>query len=697
MSGTPIGPHPQERDHGSVSSDLALVARVIPFRFLPADSITKLMKTSMRIQYSAGESIIVQNSWPDDRMFILIEGTVHIGTEKGSSHSGSSDFQRHSVIDEGHYFGEWEVIFDVPRVQTVWAVGPVVCYQVPGSLFREFLSTAPGFAQAFGVILREKQGIFQAFDRFRAELLRGIAIGHLDVSELLHHYRALEPALHRGAKNSRILDGEALEYAVRRLPDNVTRTFACLLRDELPNAYNEPDLFFPRIDTQARRRSIWEMLPGKNLILLRSGISDLVDFLTCLCLYAVEAEKMRKRVYDSSGLGKLRKALEKDHLSKPGQRKLLGDLGFDDREIEALRSIWPGDTVERLYQVVNHREMFSVDIRRQRADYINRRTELWTHQVGDGVAQFLVSPGDPLDVHIISSNTHSVTNCLNPWCQEQRDTILHWAREIKHPALEQHWAESGDLLYALLRDYFRAFPEQEHAARQEGNRAGIHTLAATPATGIQVQLIDLHQLKGRVIDPGLGLIDVPRGTVIVNIDYAFGEQAEHIIRNLILLFGPRIRSVNFLGKAGSLVGRRGDVLIPTCFIEQVTDMVQELNQPTEKTVFLEKAIGKDRIHQGPMLTVEGTLLQNRLMLNFYRRIWSVVGLEMEGVHYHRQVQESKSIGMVSREVQQRYYYYVSDLPLEHGSNLSKPLESHEGIPPLYAITREVMYQILRPS
>ena len=64
-----------------------------------------------------------------------------------------------------------------------------------------------------------------------------------------------------------------------------------------------------------------------------------------------------------------------------------------------------------------------------------------------------------------------------------------------------------------------------------------------------------------------------------------------------------------------------------------------------------------------MLTVAGTLLQNRIMLNFYRRIWRCVGLEMEGTYYLRQILKARSLGLMSRDVALRFLYYVSDVPL----------------------------------
>ena len=96
-----------------------------------------------------------------------------------------------------------------------------------------------------------------------------------------------------------------------------------------------------------------------------------------------------------------------------------------------------------------------------------------------------------------------------------------------------------------------------------------------------------------------------------------------------------------------------------------------------------------------MVTVEGTLLQNRTMLSYYQKIWQVIGIEMEGSYYHHQLLESKRTGLLKRDVAERYYYYVSDLPLSHGvGSLSSPLAASEGVPPLYAITRQVLREIL---
>ena len=98
-----------------------------------------------------------------------------------------------------------------------------------------------------------------------------------------------------------------------------------------------------------------------------------------------------------------------------------------------------------------------------------------------------------------------------------------------------------------------------------------------------------------------------------------------------------------------------------------------------------------------MLTVDGTLLQNRDMLRFYRHVWRCIGMEMEGAYYLRQFQEAKATGLVRTDTAVGVYYYVSDVPLQHGTDLATRLDPAEGVPPLYAITRHILTRILGTS
>lgn len=673
------------------------IRSIIPFRFLSLDRLKAFQETCTRLEYKDQETIISQGA-TDREVFLLIEGRVEVldFSQGGLRHV--------SLIEPGHYFGEWEAIFDEPRAYSIRAAGTCTCLRFPEAVLLELLANETAFTQAMSGILREVQGIFKAFELFSAELARGVGYGHISIQKLLPLYQALKPALHARATDEDYLNAAALDYAVRRLPKNVTSTFAFLIRDELPAVYLKPEDFFAPVPTDARRRSIWEILPGKNMVLVRNGMSDICDLITCLCLYANEARKIRKMVYASKGVEVLwaylcrQKELEPD-LQVTEQAAALRDSGLPGAWVDGILRIWPRQGVRRVWEIVNHREMFTVDVRTQQKSYNLMDFAKWSTQIGAATQElFKCDPADlpaDVEVHIVSSNTHSVANCLNPWYRRESGSILDWAQETAHPYLSETWPITHDLPYALVRDYFRAHPGAEQAMLDQERIFGILRLGATASTGIEVQLIDMGKVAGQDVDP---LVHVPaRGPrrLLVNIDYAFGEQAEHIIHQLILLFGRNMKSVNFLGKAGALQGERGDILMPTAFIEQARDVFMPVEWNIDQEIeALRSLVPGRQIHKGPMLTVLGTLMQNRQMLNFYRRLWKVTGLEMEGVFYHRQVQESLQTGLLDNSLKSRFLYYVSDLPLDTASNLAERLQASEGVPPLYAITRHVLRQIL---
>lgn len=668
-----------------------VLERVIPFRFL-SHARREALVPDLRVErYRAGAAIIRQGA-DDRRVYLLASGQVEVVDESGGTPV------RTNLIEAEHYFGEWEPLFDVPRAFTISATVDSVCVALDGARFLELVTESAAFAQSLGVILRDQQGIFAAFDRFKVELMRGLNQGYLTIAKMLPLYTALQPAIHPLVA-SQAIDTAALSYVIRRLPDNVTRTFAYLLTDELPAAYRETGLLFDAVPTAARRRDVWEMLPGSSIVLLRNGLSDLVDLISCLCLYAVEARKIRRRFPDGEVVARLVRAAERGEAAD-------SSLPLRADELAGLAKIWGPQTPTRLLDIVKHRETFSITIRRHSEKYNSRRAELWTKQLADACRDLLGADPAELDpelpVHIVSSNTHSVGNCLSSWYTREGDAMRAWAAASGHALVGRSWANEYDLLYAIARDYFLANPDAAERAAAAERDQGILRLRETASTGIQVQLIDTNRVCRSAVDPDVIGSAGGQPGLIVNIDYAFGAQAEHVLRNLLLLFSRNVRSVSLLGKAGALVGARGDVLVPTGFVEQAADQFYEtpscsrdrLEQTRES---LQARLRGAQVHAGAMLTVDGTLLQNRDMLRFYRYIWSCIGMEMEGAYYFRQFREAQHTGLIRDDVEARFFYYVSDIPLDHGANLSARLEPHEGVPPLYAITREVLAALFADS
>jgi len=644
--------------------------KIIPFRYLSSEQRRALEADLTEHSYEPADVLIEQGDDQDKRVFLLQEGSVRV-TDRGAVRR-----RRTRTLPAGHYIGERAVLFDEPRGREVSAIDTVRALTMPGDRFLRLVHESTPFAQALGSILRDKQGIFTPFDRFRVELLRAVAEGSIDLQKLVPLYKELNPALHPHASDPDTIDIGALTYGVRRLPENVTRTLSFYLTEALPALYSDPDNRFIPIPTPGRRRAVYEMMPGKNMVLVRDGVSDLVDLITCLCLYVIEARKIRRRVRDRGGLESVSEA-----------------------DTDLLESVWPGDTGSRIYDLALHHEDYRVEVHKELNNYNSAHAETWCMQIAAATHELLgADPSELPDetaVHVISSNTHSVPNCLSPWLGQQADTILEWGDSTGHELATDEWHQRYDLVCALARDYIAAHPDLESQRAAEERDAGILTLDWTAFTGIAVQLIDTSKVAWEQTDPGIPNTSPSRPSLIVNIDYAFGEQAEHIVANLASLFGRNLASVNVLGKAGGLAGERGDILVASGFVEQHRDHFHAIPGQAEVDVERLRASLPDRqVHVGNMLTVTGTLLQNRTMLHFNQHIWRCVGLEMEGAYYLRHLVQSMERGAISRDIDLRFLYYTSDLPLRHDSNLSARMRASEGVPPLYATTREVLTGIL---
>lgn len=675
-----------------------ILSTLIPFRFLSASHRDALIAQMSFEEVEAQTVILEKHAVDDQRLYFVLSGQVEV-------------FDPHShkiisVIDRGRYFGERAPLFDTTRAYSVRASTQVKLASLPAHAFLAQMQQDAAFAHSFGAILREKQGLFRAFDAFIAELMHGVSEDVVHFRELVRLYRRLEPALHHLAADNERIDFDALAYATRRLPENISSVYMLYLTDSMQEHLDAPSQHFRPIETPARRRVVYELTPGKLMIILRDGVSDLIDLLTCLCAYTVEAKKIRRRVQRPATLKLLGEQASKE-LTAEQEEALLMRLGFSPEErIGLTRLFQTQHTARKLFQIALHHEDFNIQITKQVQSYNSVHAEMWTDQIVSSTRALLGCTPDALrgvDVHIISSNTHSVVNCLGSYLFEKQKEIEEWGA-TSHPeifAAPFHVRE--DRLFALARAWFKAFPQERKVRAEREREGGIIRLEDTALTGISVELIDLARVSLSQIDPHIsamaGLDEQDRASgLIVNIDYAFGQQAEEILSILLTLFGSSVRSVNILGKAGGLAGKRGDILVANSFVEQTQEILSDLPGINACELdLLREAVPDRSVYEGPVLTVAGTLLQNRVLLNFYKKIWGCVGLEMEGTYYLRELKKAMHLGVIPANIDMRFVYYISDVPLATGESLAGAMLPEEGIPPLYAITREILASVIKGS
>lgn len=332
---------------------------------------------------------------------------------------------------------------------------------------------------------------------------------------------------------------------------------------------------------------------------------------------------------------------------------------------------------------------------------------LQTHN-GDSEREICVSTD--LTTHIISSNTTSVRNLLSPYIRKNAAAIHEWGIEA-HPEIEnEEGLSKSDKLCALCTAYMRSHP-QARQEQDEYDASCIKTLRHTELTGIQVELIDIDSLCEAYIehdieaDPYLATFigkgdsrmkDVGNKTpkrrrLLVNIDYAFGKQAEQLISALCLLFGESIASVGVMGKAGGLEGKRGDIVVADYLIHQEDDETTLVdNHGVDRDSLAD--LSNRKVWSGGVLTVLGTLLQDNRLLQYYKKLHGCISPEMEGSYYARVLLGFKKAKLLSEDMHMRFLYYFSDLPLstDPTETLSKDLDLSEVIPPQYAVTRELL-------
>jgi hypothetical protein len=186
--------------------------------------------------------------------------------------------------------------------------------------------------------------------------------------------------------------------------------------------------------------------------------------------------------------------------------------------------------------------------------------------------------------------------------------------------------------------------------------------------------------------------------IILVMDYAFGTQAFELMDELLQPWAPddtartlNVQSISVMGKAGILPGKRGDIILASSHVLEGTPHNYIVDNDLDKTDFDDTV----EVYTGPIITVLGTSLQNRdLLEKFQTSSWRAVGLEMEGGHYQRAVDAAIIRGHIPKDIKVRYAYYASDNPLTSGRTLASGGLGNEGIRPTYIVTKAILLKIL---
>lgn len=503
------------------------------------------------------------------------------------------------------------------------------------------------------------------------------------------------------ADNERVeLDG--LLYVIDRLPKGIEECrFIRLISKEGLDKTN-----FQAIVPLKRRRNCYRIDKDQMYIELTRGRSDIYDILTHLTFLYIEAEKIKLHSLDQKGGKtqawlKLEETITREYQGKEFNKEIAytylstvigrtyeetaraGESFYENENRHSLfhTIYWLGKLAIDEEKGKGDREInFSATLRERIGHHVygelwadNIKNYLWEHDL-------MQRP-----VHIISSNLHSVINTLYGY-KVLRNTLKTDKLEIIARQL------------SILKN-----EKSREKVKKYARENGLYEIPDQSGTNLAVQIIDMAKLDLKSLPKELSVDETKikdHQPIILVMDYAFGEQAFETMDELLKPFEKdgkayplKVDSISIMGKAGILTGKKSDIMVPSSHIFEGTAD----NYPIDNEFSCKDFEGYDlQVFEGPMVTVLGTSLQNKDVLEYFLdSSWKAIGLEMEGAHYQKAIQSASKIrNSIKKTVKLRYAYYASDNPLITGKTLASGSLGQDGVKPTYLITVQILNKIL---
>ena len=431
-------------------------------------------------------------------------------------------------------------------------------------------------------------------------------------------------------------DAAAFAYSAARLPSCMPLVERLVLGQSLEQ-FSRAGLevaTWREVRTRGRRRPLRYDDNGTLAVFVASA-SDIDDLVPIVTAYQVEWNKLHGRLAnggsDVAALDDAALAQALD-LTVGGVRTVRAGLGDAPDGIASIAAR-PLDLTMRLLDG-SFREY-------------QRSAANWWRAIESARPQLVRRP-----IYFVSSNSHSLANLLGGYAFAHVDQLAAFTRTENPEGLADTLdatLDSGDqgarsnLLYYLLRAYLRnAGPERLAHVQAHDASAGVHTIESPARIDVTAQVIELAKLRPADMDPRARVAGLERlarsEAVIVNIDYPLGMAAYHHLAAIAEGIGE-VRGVYIMGKAATLNGRVGDVMI-----SKVVHDEHSGNTYLVRNALSSKAVQPFMRHGTVLdnqkaLTVRSAFLQNRSYMDvFYREGYTV--MEMEAGPYLSAIYET---------------------------------------------------------
>lgn len=543
----------------------------------------------------------------------------------------------------------------------------------------------------------------ELYTRTYGTLLRSSGESKLKVLEQSHI--GMRSSLHPKA-GSPEPDTGALIYALRRLPSSILAARRILLGQSA-------DVFERLLGIDVER---WEMQssPGRRrryyfdgdetLAVYIASPSDIDDVIPQLVALQIEWNKLHA-------------LLSVEDLSQAktlaDQIKVLERMGISEDDAMRLLEIW-GDLLGPLQRIQADEKDFRVRmLGGTQVGYV-KATRRWWEPI-EALMQAEGVRGRP--VYFVSGNTHSIVNLLSGSARRHQEEIVDYIersnnlelvpelRKLRQGQSRGNW---DNFLYYAARSYYGQSPDarQRRAQRsKEEEQRGIYFVPSQAGLDVAAQLIILERLQVGDLDARLGDPSADRlkrsQAVLININYPLGLGAYNVLREVAQSV-ETLRGAYVLGKAATLNGSIGDIMIPNVVYEEHSQNTYWLDNCFSFNSVAPFLVYGSALDNQRAVTVKGTFLQNRGYLDFYHRE-SFTVVEMEAGPYLNALYETaessrypvgENINFTKLPFDLGVLHYASDTPYTQARTLGARGLSYFGADSTYASSVAIIRRIL---
>jgi hypothetical protein len=536
----------------------------------------------------------------------------------------------------------------------------------------------------------------------------------VQIKSLIEAHKHMNSALHVKA-NSPEPDLAAWIYSILRLPTHFHQVRLVLMGQSAEvfaqHGYTKVERW-QQVSAPGRRRRSYFDGEGTLAVFIasRSDIDDLVPMITA---YQIERSKLYHRLNKPHILQRLQEWAERQCQPVGADLEWLADnMEISAEDLERLCIIWRVETAVRLLDIVEYKQEIAIrSLAGSLADY-KRATRRWWRNVESRVPAISF---EDRPVYFVSSNTHSLANLVSGYALQIGQQLHEFVSATGSEDLKREYddileknvpSSMENFLYYVLKKYEVIDESITNERIEAEQQIGIYRVPSKHSFDIEVQIIDLKQLQPDSMDSRIVVDNMAwladSEALIVNVDYPLGMAAYQVLSEIARNINE-VRGVYIMGKAATLNGRIGDVMIPSVVHDE-----HSLNTYLFHNCFTADHVAPYLVYGSVLdnqkaITAPGTFLQNEgYMSIFYQEGYT--DMEMEAGPYLSSVYEmSRPKRHPYNEVVSLYnapfpigiLHYASDTPFSKGKNLGTQNLSYFGMDPTYATTIAILRAIFQ--